>query len=86
MSSDGAAAPSPDLDREQVLAIFRTRDNEALKRHTAIAGTDGAGTFYVLCGCELTFSPADWDLHLRAVVKTVRNGHKGSGLVWGEPS
>jgi hypothetical protein len=77
MSIEPPISPTPpDLDREQVLAIFRQRDNEALKRHTAICGTDGAGTYYVLCGCELTFSLEDWSLHLRAVIKTVRGHYK----------
>lgn len=58
------------------MAIFRDRDNAALQRHTALVGTDGAGTYFVACGCDLTFTLPDWPVHLRAVVASVRRKHK----------
>lgn len=61
-----------DLSREQVLAIYRDHETAALRRHTALVGSDGAGTLKVLCGCELSFGIEEWTVHLRAVVQSSR--------------
>ena len=61
-----------DLSREQVLAIYRDHETSALRRHTALVGSDGAGTLKVLCGCELSFGAEEWIVHLRAVVQSSR--------------
>lgn len=58
------------------MALFRDRDNDALRRHTALVGTDGAGTYYVACGCDLQFSLNDWPVHLRAVVASTRSSRR----------
>ena len=78
MTVDYGATPpqpsDPDLSREQVVALFRDRDNDALKRHTGLVGTDGTGSglLYVICGCELQFGFEEWGVHLRAVVQSQR--------------
>jgi hypothetical protein len=66
----------PDLSREQVIAIYRDAETDALKRHTALVGSDGAGTLYVICGCELQFNIASWEEHLKAVVRWVRESKR----------
>ena len=71
----GPTPPQPDptdLSREQVIDIFRTVESDALRRHTALVGSDGAGTIYVVCGCELQFNLAAWEKHLRAIAITAR--------------
>lgn len=61
-----------DLSREQVVGLFRDRDNDALRRHTGLVGTDGAGNFRVLCGCETGYGLEEWTVHVRAVVERTR--------------
>lgn len=64
--------PPPDLSREQVVSIFRSAESDALRRHTALVGSDGAGNLHIICGCERSFSPDNWIVHLRGVVKYAR--------------
>ena len=75
MTVNSGPPPSPsdhDLSREQVVAIYRDHETAALRRHTALVGSDGAGTLKVLCGCELSYGIEEWTVHLRAVVQSSR--------------
>lgn len=65
--------PEPvDLSREQVIDIFRTAESDALRRHTALVGSDGAGSLHIICGCERSYSPDAWIIHLRDVARFAR--------------
>lgn len=71
-SGPPSSSDHPDLSREQVIAIYRDHETAALRRHTALVGSDGAGTLKVLCGCELSFGAEEWIVHLRAIVQSSR--------------
>ena len=64
--------PGLDLSREQVVALFRDLETDALRRHTGLVGSDGAGNLKVLCGCESAFGYEEWGVHLRAIVVSAR--------------
>lgn len=75
--SYGPKSPAPqpdwiDLSREQVLDIFRTAESDALRRHTALVGSDGAGHLHIICGCERNYSPEAWVGHLCEVARFAR--------------
>lgn len=61
-----------DISRSSVIAIFREAENEALKRHWGVPGSDGTGHFRVLCACRNGYSLESWSDHLRAVRNIAR--------------
>ena len=58
--------------REWVVARFRDLDNETLKQHVGLPGSDGQGELRILCKCRLAYEPAAWFLHLKGVVAAGR--------------
>lgn len=58
--------------REAVVRSFRERENEALRRHTAIVGADGMGSIYIECGCERRWAIDGWVKHIDNVIAQAR--------------
>jgi hypothetical protein len=71
-TNQGTTGPEDELSREQVVALFRDLESDALRRHTALVGSDGSGTLKIICGCECPFGAEEWIAHLRAIVETAR--------------